>query len=138
LCWREASANRSNFRALRGVIMAKDGARVLDQQGTGWVLRGSPLSRRPVHIPSVPTIHLLNGEHQLADQLCTNNFIFRLIGQPKLFLIRIEKQNATIASGNFVGQFIRPIKYFENRYASTAALEILNQCEMRVGFTESM
>ncbi|WP_284424936.1 HNH endonuclease family protein, partial [Acidovorax sp. SUPP1855] len=41
LCWREASANRSNFRALRGVIMAKDGARVLDQQGTGWVLRGS-------------------------------------------------------------------------------------------------
>ncbi|WP_284403067.1 hypothetical protein, partial [Acidovorax sp. SUPP2825] len=45
-CWREASANRSNFRALRGVIMAKDGARVLDQQGTGWVLRGSLKTER--------------------------------------------------------------------------------------------
>ncbi|WP_208606079.1 hypothetical protein, partial [Paracidovorax cattleyae] len=40
LCWREASANRSNFSALRGVIMAR-GQAFLGQEESGWVLRGS-------------------------------------------------------------------------------------------------
>ncbi len=41
LCWREASANRSNFSALRGVIMARGGSGFSGQEESGWVLRGS-------------------------------------------------------------------------------------------------
>jgi hypothetical protein len=41
LCWREASANRSNFSALRGVIMARGGLGFSGQEEIGWVLRGS-------------------------------------------------------------------------------------------------
>jgi len=41
LCWREAWANRSNFSALRGVIMARGGSGFSGQEESGWVLRGS-------------------------------------------------------------------------------------------------
>ena len=58
--WREAWANRSNFSALRGVIMARGGSGFSGQEESGWVLRGSRLAVAPrvFQILAIP-VHLI-------------------------------------------------------------------------------